>query len=126
MLDALVDHECAFVVVGSTARRLCGDDVDPDDLDIVVDPGQPHRSSLIAALSSVGATIERRSGRRPIEACVALPWEWGWHVDTDGGPVDVITRFIDGSDIAFHCAAAMSVALDDRRVVLSHPTRHEP
>ena len=126
VLRALADHDCAFVVVGSTARRFCGEPVAPRDLDVVVDPAPRQRASLIAALASVDATIERRAGTRRIVDALALSWAWGWHSETSHGPVDIVTRFIDGTTIADHHAAGVDVTVEPGLTIRCHPTRHTP
>lgn len=124
VLQALIDHGCRFVVIGSTARRLCGDDVEPADLDVVVDPDAASRPQLVSALAAVDATLERRHGTRRIADAIGLPWDWGWRVDTDWGPVDVITRFVDGADIETFDALATEVRLGPDLTVRCHPTEH--
>ena len=124
VLETLVDHGCTFVVVGSAARRLCGDAVEPADLDIVVDPAPAHREPLVAALSSLDATIERRHGTRRIQDAVALPWQWGWRAETRFGPIDVIVRFVDGSGFAEHHDAGSDVTLSTGQTIRCRPTRH--
>lgn len=126
VLRALVDHGCRFVVVGSTARRLCGADVVPADLDLVVDPAVTRRPQLIAALTEVDATLERRHGTRRIADAIALPWDWGWRAETSCGPIDVITRFVDGADIDTFEVLATDVDLAPNLTVRCHPTEHLP
>lgn len=124
VLRALVDHDCRFVVIGSTARRLCGDDVDPVDLDLVVDADSTNRPRLIAALASLDATIERRHGVRAVAEALQLPWDWGWRSDTAHGSIDVITRFADGADVDTFDVLAIDVQLADDLTVRCHPTEH--
>lgn len=126
VLRALVDHDCRFVVIGSTARRLCGTDVVPADLDLVVDPDPALRPGLVAALASIDATIERRHGTRSIADSLHLPWDWGWRSDTVHGSIDVIIRFVDGTDIEHHDALAFDVGLAADLIVRCHPTEHPP
>ncbi len=126
ILRALADHDCRFVVVGSVARRLCGDDVEPRDLDIVVDADPANRSAVVAALTQLDATIDRRFGRRRIADTIDLPWAWGWRADTDHGSVDLITRFVDATDIHTHDAAATDISIDAARTIRCHPTEHHP
>lgn len=123
VLHVLAVERCRFVVVGSAARALVGEPVTPRDLDIVVDGRPDARPALIAALDALRARIEVRTGWLPIGRAPALPWDWGWTVRTPFGSIDVITRFVDGSDFAHHDGVAESVELASGDVVRCHPTR---
>jgi hypothetical protein len=91
----LNDAGCHYVVVGSAARALLGEDVEPNDLAPVVARSAADRTGVIHALSSVGGRVVRGARRVPLTSRVRLLWEWSWCASTDLGPVDVITRFID-------------------------------
>lgn len=123
MLHVLAAGRCRFVVVGSTARALVGEAVEPHDLDIVVDSRPDARPALVAALDALRARIEVRAGWLSIGRVPALPWDWGWTVRTPFGSIDVITRFVDGSDFAHHDGVAEPVELARGDVVRCHPTR---
>jgi hypothetical protein len=124
VLDALTGHGCRFVVVGSAARRLVGETVQVQDLDVLVDAAPEGRDAVVEALADVGATVRRRRGRLPVHPGMGLPWEWGWQARTAWGDIDLITRFIDGSTVDEHDARAVSVELPSGSVVRCHPTRH--
>lgn len=124
LLDELTARGCRFVVVGSAARRLMGEQVSVNDLDVVVDGSVSNRAPVIDALMAVGGVVERRRGRRPIVPGMSLPWDWGWRTATTHGDVDVIVRFIDGSGFEDHDGAAVPVGLGSGGVVRCHPTRH--
>ncbi len=124
VLDELVGAGCRFVVVGSAARRLLGEQVPVNDLDVVVDAVGSNRGPVVEALMAVGGVIERRRGRRLLRSSMALPWEWGWRTSTVYGDVDVVVRFIDGSGYEFHDAVAVPVLLGNGVVVRCHPTKH--
>ena len=64
ILDALMANGCRFVVIGSTARLLCGEAVVPIDLDIVVDASAEQRPLLLQALISVHAHVRTHTRRR--------------------------------------------------------------
>ena len=124
VLDAMHDHGCRFVVVGSVARVLAGEQGRPHDLDVVIDTSAGGRENLRRALQDVAAMVETRDGWRPVERCMSLPWEWGFRVWTTSGQVDLIATFIDGTTIEDHDALATSVVLRPGVVVRIHPTRH--
>ena len=124
VLGAMHDHGCRFVVVGSVARVLVGEQGHPNDLDVVIDTSAGGRKNLCRALQDVAARVETRHGWRPVERRLSLPWEWGFRVWTAGGQVDLIAAFIDGTTIEDHDAHATSVVLRPGVVVRIHPTRH--
>ena len=125
VLDSLQLAGCRFVVIGSVARALAGEDVVAHDLDVVVDASSDGRRRLLQALAAIDATVDTRDGQRRIEQCVVLPWQWGFRASTPVGQVDVITQLIDGTTIDHHDGLAITVTLDNGRVVRAHPTRHE-
>lgn len=114
---------CRFVVVGSVARSLTGDSVNPKDLDIVVDASLAQRPALVEALIDLGAEVECRRGRVPVTSGIALPWGWGWRSTTPFGDIDVITKFIDDTTIDEHDLLASTVVLASGNSVRCHPTR---
>ena len=123
-LGALCRRGCRFVVIGSVARALTGEQVQPHDLDVVVDASADGSLRLRLALADLGATIETRDGWRRIERCMSLPWEWGFRAWTAAGSIDVITRFIDGTTIEDHDAHATTIEIRPGIAVRVHPTRH--
>ena len=123
ILDALVANGCLFVVVGSTARALCGEAVVPNDLDIVVDASSEQRPLLLRALISVHAQVHTRHGLEPLSTTTRLPWEWGFNTVTPVGEVDVVGQFIDGSTFDDQRAHAVSVQFGPHGSVWCHPTR---
>jgi hypothetical protein len=124
-LRTLVRHRCRFVVIGSTARALVGEQVRPHDLDVVIENSPDQRRRVTAALVDLDAHVEHRNGRRAVARSVALPWDWGFTVSTPGGGIDLITRFIDDTTIDDHDARAMSVEAAPGMWVRVHPTRHD-
>jgi hypothetical protein len=122
-LGALHHRGCRFVVVGSVARALTGQQVHPHDLDVVIDASSDGQERLRLALADLGTTIETRHGWRQIEPCVSLPWEWGFRVWTTAGQIDVITRFVDGTTIEDHDAHAATIEVRPGIDVRVHPTR---
>lgn len=71
-LRTLVRHRCRFVVVGSTARALLGEDVRPHDLDIVIDASPDQRARLTAALVELDAQVEHHCGQRAVACSVVV------------------------------------------------------
>lgn len=126
VLDVMCRRGCRFVVVGSVARALTGDSVNPKDLDIVVDASPAHRPALVEALIDLGSEVECRRGRVPVTRSIALPWRWGWRSSTPLGDIDVITRFIDDTTIEEHDELASTVVLSSGNSVRCHPTRWRP
>ncbi len=122
VLEALVGRGCRFVVVGSAARGLLGESVCPADLDVVVWDQVDNRSRVTSALIDVAALVDHPFGRRPLTNATRLPWEWGWRATTTCGPVDVVTRFVDGTGYADHDCDAIDVMLSSRFSVRCHPT----
>jgi len=111
-------------VVGSVARALTGEQVQPHDLDVVIDTSAEGRRHLRLALQDLGAIVETRHGWRRIEECPSLPWEWGFRVWTAAGQVDLISRFIDDTTLDDHEASATSIDLGPGLAVRVHPTQH--
>jgi hypothetical protein len=124
VFDAMHRWRCRFVVIGSVARAFAGEDVVAHDLDIMIDTSTDGRRRLCRALADLGATVETRSGRRRIEQCSVLPWEWGFRASTAAGQVDVIAQLIDGTTIVDHDAHAITVELGSGCFVRVRPTRH--
>jgi hypothetical protein len=124
VFDAMHRSGCRFVVIGSVARALAGEDVVAHDLDIMIDSSTDGRRRLVRALAELGATVETRNGRRRIEQCAILPWEWGFRASIAAGHVDAITQLIDGTTIDDHDAHAIAVELGTGCSVRVHPTRH--
>ena len=122
ILAVLCRRGCRFVVVGSTARWLTGEDVHPNDLDVVVDTAPVLRPALVGALAELDAVIDRRSGRVPVSASIPLPWDWGWRAFTPYGSIDVVTRFVDDTTFTNHDQLATSVVIPGGHVVRCHPT----
>jgi hypothetical protein len=123
ILDALMANGCRFVVVGSTARLLCGETVVPNDLDIVVDASAEQRPLLRRALISVHAHVRTRHGLEPLSTTTRLPWEWSFSAVTPVGEVDVVVRSSDGSTFDDQRRQAVSVQLGPLGSVWCHPTR---
>lgn len=99
VIEAFARHGCRFVVVGSAVRSLRGEDVVPHDLDLLVDGSPERRAALIAALTDLSARIHVGGRWAPLDPTFSLPWAWGFRVRTRFGPLDVITRFADGTTI---------------------------
>ena len=123
VVDALAVRGCRFVVVGSGARQLLGEQVTPADLDVVVGAEEGDRYRLVEALIDLGAVVHDSGGDRVIDHSTRLPWEWGWSVSTCHGSVDVIVRFIDDTTIRDHDQLATDVRLASGTVVRCHATR---
>ena len=122
VVEALVEGRCRFVVVGSAARRLLGEQVTPNDLDIVVAAAPGDRERLVDVLAALGAMVRHRRGWRPIELAGPLPWRWGWRARVAGGEIDVIVAFVDGSTFDEHEAEARTVVLGGGSSVRCRPT----
>jgi hypothetical protein len=122
ILDALMAHGCRFVVVGSAARALCGEQVTANDLDVVVDASPEQRPLLIRALMSVHAHVRTSTRLEPLRATTPLPWDWGFGTVTPLGEVDVVVKFADGSTFTDHRQRAQSVRVGQVGPVWCHPT----
>ena len=123
LLVPFVRHGCRFVVIGSAARMLCGDAVEPSDLDLVVDADPAMRPGLVASFDEVdGRVVTRHGWRSPGDVSRSLPWDWGFTVQTGLGPVDVISRLIDGTGIDDHERVATVATLSCGTSVRVHPT----
>src|SRR5688572_15267940 len=122
VLEVLASHRVRFVVVGSAARQLVGEEVQPADLDVVLAAGTTDRCRLTDALIDLGAHI--RNDRRWCQLMKSspLPWDWGWTVITGFGEIDVIARFIDGTKFIDHDRLAEEIALPGGVSVRCHPT----
>ena len=123
VLLALNNAGCRYVVVGSAARALVGEDIEPNDLDVVIGSSVTDRSAVVAALSGIGGTVACRGRSAPLTARTPLPWQWSWSASTDFGQVDVIIRFIDDTTIDDHDRHAIDVPLGDGESVRCRPTR---
>ncbi len=124
VLSALIRCRCRFVVVGSVARELLGESVNPADLDVVIDVAVPKRAAIVEALVDLDAHLVQGDRLKPVTSSTVLPWRWSWMVVTAFGCVDLIGRFIDGSGFEEHDRAATTVGLIDGTTVRCHPTRH--
>jgi hypothetical protein len=122
ILDALISQGCRFVVVGSTARALCGEEVVPNDLDIVVDASPEQQPRLVRALMSVHAHVRLSTRLEPLRATTPLPWEWGFRTVTPLGEVDVVVQFADGSAFDGQLRQATSVQVGKLGSLWCHPT----
>ena len=123
LLAPLVRHGCRFVVIGSAARMLCGDVVEPSDIDIVVDVDPTMRARLVTAISEIDGRVMTRHGWRTVgDVHRSLPWDWGFTVQTGFGRVDVISRLIDGTGIDEHERVASTATLSCGTSVRVHPT----
>jgi predicted nucleotidyltransferase len=123
ILDVLTDKGCRFVVVGSTARALCGEFVAPNDLDIVVDDSPKERLRLLDALIALHACVRKRTRLERLRATAPLPWGWGFTAFTPWGQVDLVVRFADGSNYVDHLRDATPVELENGGTVWCHQTR---
>jgi hypothetical protein len=126
VLSALVRRRCRFVVVGSVARELLGESVDPADLDVVIDSAALQQAAIVETMMDLDAQLVQGDRLRSLAASTVLPWRWSWTVVTAFGCVDVIARFIDGSGFEEHDRATTAVRLVDGTSVRCHPTRHVP
>jgi hypothetical protein len=123
ILDALMANGCRFVVIGSTARLLCGEAVVPNDLDIVVDASAEQRPLLRRALISVHAHVRTRNGLEPLSTTTRLPWEWGFTAVTPFGEVDLVVQFSGGSTFDDQRREAVSVQFGSLGSVWCRPTK---
>lgn len=123
IIDRLIAHECRFVVVGSWARRLLGESVEPADLDLVIDGGLANQQRVAAALIELGARVETPLGRQAVGRFTRFPWDWSWTVATRWGPVDLIVAFPDGRAYELYAPAASTVDAGGCSVLV-HPTRY--
>lgn len=124
IVDALLAHRVEFVLVGSAARLLLGDAVEPADVDVVVAGSSTNRAAVVSALIELDASVVENDRLHRLTQATVLPWEWSWKVVTAYGPVDMIVRFIDGSGFDEHDAFATDVWVDGGRSLRCHGTRH--
>jgi len=124
VVDALCHHGAEFVVVGSAARYLLGEDIVPSDSDLVISDTPANRVAVLDALIELGGYLVAGERLRPLTKRTVLPWEWSFRTVTSCGPIDMIVRFIDGTGYQEHDQAATSIRLNDGRVVRCHGTRH--
>ena len=125
VVDALVRHRAAFVVVGSAARHLLGENIVPADVDVVVSDSPQNRKAVVDALVELDGHLVSEEKLQPLTHATVLPWEWSWKAVTAYGPVDMIVRFIDGTGYEEHDQAATNTLLGDGRVVRCRATRHQ-
>lgn len=124
VLSALLRRRCRFVVVGSVARQMLGEEVCPSDLDVVIDAAPSERTAIVEALIDLDAQMVQGDRLRPVTSSTVLPWQWSWTLVTVFGRVDMIGEFIDGSGFEEHDRDARDVTLVDGSIVRCHPTRH--
>ena len=110
------------MVVGSTARSLLGEVVEPNDLDVVVADDADNRRRMLDALIRLGARVETPAGWRPLTRWRRLPWQWSWTAHTRFGTVDVVGHFTDGT--SYPDVVRRARVVDQPLAVLCHPTRH--
>lgn len=102
---------------------LAGEQVEPNDLDLVVDASCDRRAQLIDALIELDASVDRRVGRRRLTHSTPLAWGWGWKAHTPFGVIDIVVRFIDDTTYREHLEHAVTVTLPSGCSVNCHPTR---
>lgn len=125
IVDPLARHGADFVVVGSAARYLLGEDIVPADVDVVISDSPGNRKAVVDALIELDGHLVSEERLQPLTHATVLPWEWSWRSVTAYGPVDVIVHFIDGTGYQEHSQAATNLPLGDRRFVLCRETRHQ-
>lgn len=124
VVSVLARHGCSFVVVGSAARYLLGEDVRPRDVDVVVDSRLANRSPIVTALAELGACVARRGTWVPVADAILLPWEWGWENRSPLGKIDIVSQFIDGTGFDEHDRLASTAVVGHGTRVRCHATRH--
>lgn len=105
LLQGLLEAECRFVVVGSTALVSAEPSVTPRDLDVVIDDARDNLARVARALSRLDGVVESTGGILGV-GDVDLRRLPMWTVHTSRGDVDVILRFADGT--GFHDLADRS------------------
>lgn len=125
VVDALIRHRAAFVVVGSAARHLLGEDIVPADVDVVINDSPGNRKAVVDALVELDGHLVSEEKLQPLTHVTVLPWEWSWKAVTAYGPVDMIVHFIDGTGYQEHNQAATDTVLGDTHVVCCRATRHQ-
>ena len=125
VVEAFGRHGADFVVVGSAARYLLGEDIDPADVDIVVSDAPANRIAVIDALIELDAHLIADERLQRLTTRTVLPWGWSWKTVTPYGLVDTIVRFIDGTGFAEHDAVGVSTVTDNGGRVRCRATRHE-
>lgn len=125
VVDALGSHRADFVLVGSGARYLLGEDIVPADVDVVVSDSPVNRLAVVDALIELDGYLITEGRLERLTHATVLPWEWSWNTLTAYGPVDMIVQFIDGTRYEEHNRAATSTPLGDGRFVRCRATRHE-
>ena len=125
VVDALIRHRAAFVVVGSAARYLLGENVVPADVDVVISDSPGNRKAVVDALVELDGHLVSEEKLHPLTHATVLPWEWSWKAVTAYGPVDMIVHFIDGTGYQEHDQAATNALLGNGRFVRCRATRHQ-
>ena len=96
LLDALIEADVEFIVVGGAAAVLHGAPVTTQDVDIVhrTDPGNVDR--LMTLLASLEARIRDAAGRTIAPEREALSGTGQVRLTTNRGPLDLLCRLHDG------------------------------
>lgn len=90
ILDALVEHEVDFVVVGGVAAQTHGNTRMTNDVDLIPRPERPNLNRLAEALRALDARV-LNPGHEDIEIDAAmLPRATIWQFATRHGDVDVL------------------------------------
>lgn len=90
ILDALVEHEVDFVVVGGVAAQTHGNTRMTNDVDLIPRPERPNLNRLAEALRTLDARV-LNPGHEDIEIDAAmLPRATIWQFATRHGDVDVL------------------------------------
>jgi hypothetical protein len=94
VVDALGRHRAEFVVVGSAARYLLGEDIAPADVDVVINDSLANRIAVVDLLFCLGAEWTR-----------SAPWRAQQRL---GRLIDDLPFDLDPSDAAERLASAVA------------------
>jgi hypothetical protein len=90
ILEVLVTHDVAFLIVGGVGAVLQGAPLSTFDLDIVHARDERNIKKMIAALKTLNASYRGRSGRRIAPGTEQLSSPGHHLLMTDAGPLDVL------------------------------------
>jgi len=123
LLQALLDAQVDFIVVGGVAAVLHGAPITTQDLDIVHSRAPDNVRRLLTLLERLDAIFRDPAGRVLRPSAEALSGDGQLNLWTDLGPLDPLCRLHDGRDYLDLLASSIVLSDDSLNVrVVDLPT----
>jgi hypothetical protein len=113
ILEVLVAHDVAFLIVGGVSAVLQGAPLATFDLDIVHARDKSNIKKLVSALESLNAYYRSRGGRRIAPGPEQLSSPGHQLLMTDAGPLDVLGSVGDDENYSDLLSDSFELPLSD-------------